>query len=459
MPGLRRFGASLRTIYCMDEKLLPEVPFTFDVDFKSIDSEKPIQAVELEDGQLLIEGWGANYDIDRENEAFEDGAFTKGLKKFLSGNAPLLYHHQYSNVIGKVVDAETIPGKGVKIKAIVDRQPEASPLRHIYEGIKRGRINGLSCGGIFKRRMTKSGPKIHDVELLEWSATPVPVGRGTQFSVIAGKALQAPLEGKAEEISSEIIPPGAEESHDCEECKKRAEAEEARAEAERKVDEAAAKEKADAEAAAKEAAEKEAAVTESEEEPPEEEKPDEEAPEDNEELTTLFNRLDSLASRLETIGERWEKEPEASSEQEAAEESKDIVPEGFSSEEIEEAKSEFELVKAGSPAASEDEGKAFDNHSSTTHPGLERSFRKNWVEKVGGFPRHNWIYRCAKHLVADAGMSVGHAIAVAVNAAKKLCASGDLNLPGKQSANPGSRAEACAAVAEWEAMKAKSKAD
>lgn len=79
----------------------------------------------------------------------------------------------------------------------------------------------------------------------------------------------------------------------------------------------------------------------------------------------------------------------------------------------------------------------------------------NWVEKAGGLPAY--IKRIAKHLQKK-GMSESHAIATAVNAAKKMCATGDLNFPGKQSVNPGSRAEACAAVASWEAKKAKAKA-
>lgn len=168
------------------------VPFVVDVGFKSAG------AVELDNGDLLIEGIGANYDIDREDEAFEEGAFSKALSKFLSGNAPLCYHHKYDTVIGRVVDAFPIPGKGIWVKAIVDNQPEGSPWRHIYDGIKKGRINQFSCGGIFKRRQTKAGPRIFEVDLLEWSTTPVPVGRGTKFSVVAGKALQAPAEGKAE---------------------------------------------------------------------------------------------------------------------------------------------------------------------------------------------------------------------------------------------------------------------
>lgn len=77
----------------------------------------------------------------------------------------------------------------------------------------------------------------------------------------------------------------------------------------------------------------------------------------------------------------------------------------------------------------------------------------NWVEKAGGLPKY--IKRIAKHL-QQKGMDQSRAIATAVNAAKKMCATGDTNFPGKQDVNPGSRAEACAAVAEWEAKKAKS---
>lgn len=77
----------------------------------------------------------------------------------------------------------------------------------------------------------------------------------------------------------------------------------------------------------------------------------------------------------------------------------------------------------------------------------------NWVEKAGGLP--SYIKRIAKHLQGD-GMDESRAIATAVNAAKKMCATGDTNWPGSQEVNAGSRAEACAAVAEWEAKKAKS---
>jgi hypothetical protein len=82
--------------------------------------------------------------------------------------------------------------------------------------------------------------------------------------------------------------------------------------------------------------------------------------------------------------------------------------------------------------------------------------KKNWVEKAGGLPQY--IKRIAKHL-QEKGMTQSRAIATAVNVAKKMCAEGDLNYPGIQHVNPGSRAEACAAVADWERKKAQSHAN
>jgi hypothetical protein len=85
---------------------------------------------------------------------------------------------------------------------------------------------------------------------------------------------------------------------------------------------------------------------------------------------------------------------------------------------------------------------------------LDRSPKANWVERVGGLP--SYIERIAVHLHNERGYDISRAIATAVNAAKKMCLTGDLNFGGVQHVNSGSRAEACAAVAEWEAKKAAS---
>lgn len=177
---------------------LDPVGFTFD--FTVSPSEKAVAgtvAYELDDGDLLIEGTGLNFEVDREDEAFEDsGLLQKSLDTFIAAGGPLCWHHKRDQVLGRVLEANVIEGKGVKIKARVDCQPESSPLRGIYEQIRKGTITGLSAAGRFRRRMTPNGPRIFDSDIYEWSATAVPVGRNTTFSVIAGKALASDLDAK-----------------------------------------------------------------------------------------------------------------------------------------------------------------------------------------------------------------------------------------------------------------------
>jgi hypothetical protein len=73
---------------------------------------------------------------------------------------------------------------------------------------------------------------------------------------------------------------------------------------------------------------------------------------------------------------------------------------------------------------------AKDNHSSRIHPGLDRSPRKNWIDRLPAALKRrwhkSWIYRAAKHLHYDKGRPIGIAIATAKNAAVKGCATGDL---------------------------------
>ena len=71
----------------------------------------------------------------------------------------------------------------------------------------------------------------------------------------------------------------------------------------------------------------------------------------------------------------------------------------------------------------------------------------------------DYIERIAIHLVNERGFTVSHAVATAVNTSKKWCATGEVHQwPGVQTINMGSRAEACAAVAQWEKMKASARA-
>jgi HK97 family phage prohead protease len=166
---------------------------------------KASNVYELSDGDLIIEGFAADFSgVDREDENFTDGAFQRGIKSFLDGPASLCYHHKHAMVLGKVLNLEEVPGRGLKMRARIDGAIKNHPeLGVIYEQIKRGTLTALSVGGFFKRKLTNAGHRICDVDFTEISVTGVPVHTGPAFAVVAGKALQARSEA-LEVIESEL---------------------------------------------------------------------------------------------------------------------------------------------------------------------------------------------------------------------------------------------------------------
>lgn len=183
----------VRSVQNDDDLLAFQFPFALEA--KALEDGTPGNIVaELEDGDLLIEGWAAEFQgVDRQNENFTDGAFQRGIKSFLSGGASLCYHHKHDKVLGKVLDLEEVEGKGLKMRARVDGSIKDHPeLGTIYQQIKRGTLSALSVGGFFKRKLTDAGYRIADMDFTEISVTGVPVHTKPAFSVIAQKALESP---------------------------------------------------------------------------------------------------------------------------------------------------------------------------------------------------------------------------------------------------------------------------
>jgi peptidoglycan hydrolase-like protein with peptidoglycan-binding domain len=75
--------------------------------------------------------------------------------------------------------------------------------------------------------------------------------------------------------------------------------------------------------------------------------------------------------------------------------------------------------------------------------------KTNWVEKAGGLP--TYIRHIAEDIAAKHGGDVSRAIAIAVGQVKNWCHGHGGNVTAK------TRAKACAALAEWDAKRAKSK--
>lgn len=181
--------------------------YDFVLDGKALEDGGVEQTVtEQENGDLIIEGYAAVWDgNDRQGENFAPGAFERGIKSFLDGQAGLCYHHKHDHLLGKVLDLREEEGKGLKMKARVDGAIRKHPvLGTYYEQIKNGSLNALSVGGFFKRALTEAGRRIVDMDFTEISVTPVPVHSGTNFSVVAGKAL-------ASDISVPAVPEELEE--------------------------------------------------------------------------------------------------------------------------------------------------------------------------------------------------------------------------------------------------------
>lgn len=168
--------------------------YGFTLEGKALEDGTDSVVTEVENGDLIIEGWAADFGgIDRQKENFVPGAFERGRKAFLEGQAALCFHHKHDHGIGTVLDLSEreIEGKaGLWMRARVDHQPESSPLRYIYNAIKKGSYKGLSVGGFFKRALTAAGYRIADMDFTEVSVTPVAVHPGTSFNVVAGKALE-----------------------------------------------------------------------------------------------------------------------------------------------------------------------------------------------------------------------------------------------------------------------------
>jgi HK97 family phage prohead protease len=139
-----------------------------------------------DDGSLYIEGFAANSLPDRQDEFFDPQAFDASVKSFLETNPVLLYHHDPSKALGRVLELEKKP-EGLWMKAVIDPPSPGSWAEDIYSKVKRGTIKGLSVGGKFYRRLVGGKPFIHRADLMEISVTPLPVNAQTLLAV-AGKA-------------------------------------------------------------------------------------------------------------------------------------------------------------------------------------------------------------------------------------------------------------------------------
>jgi HK97 family phage prohead protease len=161
--------------------------FGFNLDQKAVVTEN-------DDGSFFIEGLASDFNVDRQDEAFEPGAFEQGMKAYMASNPILLYHHKYDTALGQVVAAR-IDDAGLHVKARVDAPEPGTMIADYVRKIKKGTLRAFSVGGKFYRRMTENGPRIFKADVGEISVTPFPVNGNALFAV-AGKAFESPTDAQ-----------------------------------------------------------------------------------------------------------------------------------------------------------------------------------------------------------------------------------------------------------------------
>lgn len=145
----------------------------------------------LASGELRLVGYLTRWDeLDRQAERMIRGSFAAAIPKFLSSHPILCLNHKITDVIGRV-ESLVEDHIGVKLTARVQRQPEGSPLRHVYEAIRDRYLTGLSVGARFERKALADGSTaITSVDIVECSVAAQPQLASSGFEVVSeGKAM------------------------------------------------------------------------------------------------------------------------------------------------------------------------------------------------------------------------------------------------------------------------------
>ena len=154
-----------------------KAPFEFDV---LIPTEK---SVTTDAGDVIIEGYAADFEIDRQGEAFLPGAFDDACQKATKAEIPLLFEHDNKRQLGVIEELRVDPERGLWTRARIAKAQAGTWAEDVVDKVKRGMMKGLSVRGLSKVKMTANGPRIGTIDLAEISVTPVPVQPGALFAV------------------------------------------------------------------------------------------------------------------------------------------------------------------------------------------------------------------------------------------------------------------------------------
>ncbi len=138
--------------------------------------------VESDNGRRMIEGYASTRDLDRTGDVVQPGAFAESLKDYLS-NPVVTYMHDWSNPIGKVIDAR-IDELGLFIRAEISETADT-----VWKLIEEGILRALSIGyEVVDEKLIDGVNQILRLRLYEVAIVSIPANRRALFSV--SKALE-----------------------------------------------------------------------------------------------------------------------------------------------------------------------------------------------------------------------------------------------------------------------------
>lgn len=142
-------------------------------------TEFEIKKQEAEDDAFFVEGFASTSDLDDQGDIITFPALKKAAKGLLKDFTTALFNHDQDRPIGKIVEAEAIEGKGLRVKIQISGA-EAEIRRKVEEGI----INKFSIRGRalkIERKFDESKDVmlfiIHEIELVEVSLVSLPANR------------------------------------------------------------------------------------------------------------------------------------------------------------------------------------------------------------------------------------------------------------------------------------------
>jgi HK97 family phage prohead protease len=125
---------------------------------------------------LVVSGFAATFDLDRQGDVFEPWALDKALQTYMATNPVVLFAHDKKRPpIGKVIDARIDRQRGLWVKALLPRPAAGTWAAGVWEAVKQGLLKAFSVGGRWFRLPADGYSRIIGADLHEISLAPVAV--------------------------------------------------------------------------------------------------------------------------------------------------------------------------------------------------------------------------------------------------------------------------------------------